>query len=156
MKAYQTLFALIAITGTSAAAVAEVVVKQAPLTWSDAAITDGGDLYQELCAVCHGKDARGDGPAAGALKKPVPGLTRLAAMNGGEFPREALKRQIDGREQIDVHGAQQMPVWGYEFWIDAGAGSFSEEQVTATLDKLVDHLESIQVTAATESPESTD
>ena len=127
-----------------------------PLSATETLEVTGEETYQQYCSACHGPLGTGDGPEAQVLATPPPDLTRIAARHGGEFPREALKRQIDGREQIDVHGAQQMPVWGYEFWIDAGAGSFSEEQVTATLDKLVDHLESIQVTAATESPESTD
>ncbi len=37
----------------------------------------GADLYQELCASCHGVDGAGDGPAAGALKVPAPALTDL-------------------------------------------------------------------------------
>ena len=40
-----------------------------------------------------------------------------------------------------------MPVWGYEFWIDEGAGEFSDMGVSVILDGLVNYLESIQVDA---------
>ena len=104
----------------------------------------GEENFQRLCAACHGASGHGNGPVSEVLSVPVPDLTRIRARNGGQFPREALKQQIDGRDRITAHGSQQMPVWGYEFWIDEGAGAFSEERVSATLDELVDYLESIQ------------
>ena len=105
----------------------------------------GADNYEQLCAACHGAAGKGDGPVAEVLTTPAPDLTRIAARRGGEFPREELIRLIDGREQVDAHGSQQMPVWGYEFWIDAGGGAFSERKVAETLAALVDYIESIQV-----------
>jgi mono/diheme cytochrome c family protein len=105
----------------------------------------GEENYERLCAACHGATGKGDGPVSEVLTTPVPDLTRITERNGGLFPRDALKRQIDGRDRISAHGSQQMPVWGYEFWIDEGAGAFSERQVAETLDGLVDYLESLQV-----------
>lgn len=107
----------------------------------------GEENYDRLCAACHGATAQGDGPVSEVLTTPVPDLTRITARNGGVFPREELIRQIDGRDRINAHGSQQMPVWGYEFWVDAGAGAFSERRVTETLNDLVDYLETIQVEA---------
>ena len=104
----------------------------------------GAEDYQQLCSACHGPNGQGDGPVAQVLSKPVPDLTGISTRNAGEFPREDLMRQIDGRDRIDAHGSQQMPVWGYEFWIDAGTGQFSEAQVTERLAALVDYLVSIQ------------
>jgi mono/diheme cytochrome c family protein len=106
----------------------------------------GEENFQRLCAACHGSGGQGDGPVAEVLSVPVPDLTRLAQRNGGELPRETLKQQIDGRDRISAHGTQQMPVWGYEFWIDEGAGAFSEQRVSETLDDLVAYLASIQRT----------
>lgn len=108
----------------------------------------GEENYQRLCAACHGESGHGDGPVAGVMSVPVPDLTLIRTRNGGEFPREELKQQIDGRDRIDAHGSQQMPVWGYEFWIDEGAGDFSDRRVNEILDELVDYLESIQAPAA--------
>jgi len=104
----------------------------------------GPENFALYCAACHGDGGKGDGPVASAIAKPIPDLTQIAAQNNGKFPRQIIKNAIDGRWQIDAHGTQQMPVWGYEFWINEGAGDFSETQVSRILDGLVDYLESIQ------------
>src|ERR1700683_1638348 len=46
----------------------------------------GPDLFRVYCAVCHGSDAKGNGPLASGLKAKVPDLTVLAKTNGGQFP----------------------------------------------------------------------
>jgi mono/diheme cytochrome c family protein len=99
-------------TGTT---LAQVQVKEAPLTWQQAALTDGEDLFMELCASCHGKGGMGDGPAAPALKNTVPDLTALAAHNGGTFPREAVEKSITGKSRVVSHGTIDMPIWGQAF-----------------------------------------
>lgn len=106
--------------------------------------SSGAENFERYCAACHGENGKGDGPVASAIAKPIPDLTRIAARNNGKFPRQIIKNAIDGRWQIDAHGTQQMPVWGYEFWINEGAGDFSETQVNRILDGLVDYLASIQ------------
>ena len=116
-----------------------------PACTTEVASYTGQENFERLCAACHGDAGHGDGPVAKVMSVPVPDLTRISQRNGGEFPREALKEQIDGRDRIDAHGSQQMPVWGYEFWIDEGAGDFSDRKVNEILDDLVDYLESIQV-----------
>lgn len=105
---------------------------------------DGEENFQRLCAACHGGGGKGDGPVSEVLSAAVPDLTRISERNGGSFPREIVKQQTDGRDRITAHGAAQMPVWGYEFYIDEGAGAFSEQGVSETLDALVDYLESLQ------------
>jgi len=104
----------------------------------------GEELYMRHCAACHGEQGKGDGPVASAIARPVPDLTQITVRYDGQFPRQMLKNIIDGRWRIDAHGTQQMPVWGYEFWITEGAGDFSEVRVSRMLDRLVAHLESIQ------------
>ena len=115
-----------------------------PVQAAEIAVSSGEENYLRLCAACHGEGGRGDGPVAGAIIKPIPDLTRIAARNKGEFPRQIIKNSIDGRWQIDAHGTQQMPVWGYEFWVNEKAGNFSESEVSRILDGLVDFLASIQ------------
>jgi mono/diheme cytochrome c family protein len=107
----------------------------------------GEENFQRLCAACHGSSGRGDGPVSEVLSVAVPDLTRITERYGGEFPRETVKQQIDGRDRITAHGNVQMPVWGYEFYIDEGAGAFSEQGVSETLDALVEYLETLQVSA---------
>jgi mono/diheme cytochrome c family protein len=73
----------------------------------------GPTLYKEYCAVCHGSDARGNGPMAAALKVPPPDLTRIAERNGGVFPMARVERIISGEEPLTSgHGTREMPVWG--------------------------------------------
>jgi mono/diheme cytochrome c family protein len=43
----------------------------------------GKQTFLEYCAACHGVSAKGDGPAASALKIPPEDLTTLAAHNKG-------------------------------------------------------------------------
>ena len=90
-------------------------VSDAPLTWKKLALSDGEGLYGELCAVCHGVEAKGDGPAAPALRTPTPDLTLLANTNGGEFPFEMVQGAIRGEGEIVAHGSRQMPIWGTAF-----------------------------------------
>lgn len=73
---------------------------------------DGGEIFRHHCAVCHGKDGHGRGPAAIALKETVPDLTEIARRNGGVFPASRVKAVIAGTEQTPSHGSREMPVWG--------------------------------------------
>ena len=71
----------------------------------------GPALYKTYCAVCHGPEAKGDGPRAAKLKVPPPDLTRISARNGGTFPLTRIERIISGEEEL--HGP--MPAWGPVF-----------------------------------------
>jgi mono/diheme cytochrome c family protein len=105
----------------------------------------GGELFARYCAACHGSEARGDGPVAGSLNKRVPDLTRLALDAGGEFPAQRVRETVDGRAIVTAHGTRQMPVWGYEFWVEEGADIVAEDAAHEVIDRLVTYLESVQV-----------
>ncbi len=60
------------------------VIKHVPVKPTSAA--SGQEMYNSYCAVCHGKDGKGNGPAAEALKVPPTDLTSLAKNNGGKYP----------------------------------------------------------------------
>jgi mono/diheme cytochrome c family protein len=82
----------------------------------------GRALYVQYCVACHGPGGRGDGPAAGALKSPVPDLTQLARKYG-EFPVDRVMIWIDGEKASAAHGTREMPVWGRQFRRQGGAGN---------------------------------
>jgi hypothetical protein len=42
-----------------------------PASWSPEAIAEGGVIYQGNCAVCHGEDLDGKGPAAEGFRYPI-------------------------------------------------------------------------------------
>jgi mono/diheme cytochrome c family protein len=115
MKALPILFGIIVIIIVASTTFAQVEVRRESLTWQQAALTDGEELYLELCAACHGEGGMGDGPVAGALKKPVPDLTALAAKNDGVFPREVVEDSITGKSRYVEHGTVDMPIWGAAF-----------------------------------------
>lgn len=72
----------------------------------------GKDLFREYCAVCHGQDAKGAGPAADALKKSPSDLTQLSRKNNGKFPEQRVLATFKGEGGVTAHGSQDMPVWG--------------------------------------------
>jgi hypothetical protein len=103
---------------------------------------EGKDNFDEYCAVCHGLDAKGHGPAAPALKVPVPDLTRLAMREGGEFDFVAVEYIVRGRGKLatPAHGTHDMPIWGQIF----RPGTGSDAAATLRIKNLVRYLESIQ------------
>src|SRR5512139_953528 len=109
------------------------------------ATSSGAQLYQRYCASCHGREGRGDGPVASTFKAAVPDLTLLARRRGNQFPRDVVRRVIDGQEIRPQHGSRMMPVWGQEFWVAEGADEKARQQAAAAIDRLVQHLESMQV-----------
>lgn len=124
----------------------ELRIKQKPLTWQDARLTHGEDLYVELCAVCHGQGGKGDGPAVPALQQMPPDLTTLAARNDGEFPFEPLEKIIAGRTRTDAHGTIDMPIWGRAFFnTRPDWKTFRRKQLARhRIHNIVEYLESLQ------------
>ena len=104
----------------------------------------GEELYVRFCASCHGSEAQGDGPVSRSLNVAVPDLTRITSRYG-EFPTGLIRDVIDGRG-IDkrAHGSREMPVWGYEFWVEEGADVSAQKAVRDAINKLLEHLRSIQ------------
>jgi mono/diheme cytochrome c family protein len=93
----------------------------------------GGEIFRDHCAVCHGKDGRGRGPATIALKDTVPDLTLIARRNGGVFPASQVKAFVDGSQQTAAHGSREMPIWGpifHTFEWDQDLGEVRLENVT--------------------------
>lgn len=100
----------------------------------------GSQLFRAHCASCHGTDARGNGPLAEHLRHNPPDLTQFTRRNGGTFPREQIRRIIDGRD-VPVHGDRDMPVWGEAFKAVAGSNAAA---VKARIEAIVRYLEGIQ------------
>jgi mono/diheme cytochrome c family protein len=86
-------------------------VKQVP--FDSILSVEGKDNFMAYCAVCHGADGRGHGPAAPALKGPIPDLTTIAKRQGNKFNATAILRVISGADRVPpAHGSIEMPIWG--------------------------------------------
>jgi mono/diheme cytochrome c family protein len=101
----------------------------------------GKEMFMSYCASCHGKDAKGDGPAANALKQLPADLTTLAKRNGGKYPSDKVTTVLRGQAKLMAHGDQEMPVWGPVFW---RMSQGREEQVQMRIANLNRYLESLQ------------
>ncbi len=103
------------------------------------AVKKGHDLYAHYCVSCHGQSAKGDGPAASALKVPPADLTNIGRRYNG-FPEEKMMLYIDGEKYAVGHGSREMPVWGKRFRRPEGKETATSGEVFA----LTKYLESIQ------------
>jgi mono/diheme cytochrome c family protein len=117
-----------------------VAVKHVPITKTSA--SSGKEMFVNYCAVCHGKDGKGNGPAAPALKVPPADLTTLAQRNGGKFDSAHVAAVISGKAATPAHGSQDMPVWGPLF-SSISQGHTSEVQ--QRIANLVKYIETLQV-----------
>ncbi len=115
------------------------VVKHVPITKTPA--TSGKEMFENYCAVCHGKDGKGNGPAATALKVPPTDLTTLAQKNGGKFDSAHVATIIRGQGQTPAHGSQEMPVWGPLFSSISGGHAGEVQQRVANLVKYIEGLQ---------------
>jgi len=117
---------------------------KSPVKHSPAATTSpssGKEMFLSYCASCHGKSAKGDGPASKALKQLPADLTTLAKRNGGKYPSDKVTSVLRGQASLMAHGDQEMPVWGPVFWRMSGG---HEEQVQMRIANLNRYLESLQ------------
>jgi len=88
---------VIAIAAFSGAQkIPELKYSRAPLT----SPTSAKEMFKAYCATCHGDSAKGNGPAAPALKIPPPDLTTLAKKNGGKFPADRVSTILRGERLI--------------------------------------------------------
>lgn len=118
---------------------ADVKVRKVPARATVSVL--GKDSYDAYCASCHGREARGDGPAAPALKMAVPDLTLIASRHGKFEPLE-VEFLITGKDKLTpAHGgALDMPIWGPVFSSMEGDGARSKLRMR----NLVHYLETIQ------------
>ena len=96
-------------------------------------------MFDNYCAVCHGKTAVGNGPAASALAKAPADLTKIAARNGGTYPEVKVKRYIEGLDEVAAHGSRDMPMWGDLF------RSLNRDTAQIRIQALSDLLKGMQV-----------
>jgi mono/diheme cytochrome c family protein len=114
----------------------EKKVKNVPATYTNP--TSGTEMYTTYCAVCHGQDGKGSGPAASALKAAPSDLTQLSRKNSGKFPASRIKQYIEGADTVAAHGSRDMPIWGNVF---RQMGTNLSELRVANLSKYIEDMQ---------------
>jgi mono/diheme cytochrome c family protein len=139
------LAAGLAAQGTSTQKPAASTQKPVPTVKAVRAVpivsVEGKANFEAYCAVCHGQDAKGNGPAAPAMKVPPPDLTALAAKNKGKFDENRVAYVINGKDRTastPAHGVEDMPIWGEVFRSEGTA------KQTLRISNLVHYIQSIQ------------
>jgi mono/diheme cytochrome c family protein len=131
----RTLVAMMALALSASFTAAQTTVKKAPIQRTT---IDGKTMFQSYCAVCHGKLAKGDGPAASALTKRPADLTQISTRNGGNFPEVKVRRYIEGLDEVPSHGTRDMPMWGDVF------RSLDRDMAQIRISELVDYVKTLQ------------
>ena len=117
----------------------EKVIKHVPVKQTSAA--SGQEMYNSYCAVCHGTDGKGAGPAASALKVPPTDLTALAAKSGGNYPALHVSSVLRGEAETPAHGSKDMPVWGPLFRHLSQGHDAEVQQRIANLNQYIDSIQ---------------
>ena len=104
----------------------------------------GKIIFRQICATCHGTDARGTGPVAKSLKTPPADLTQIATRHGGSFPADEITTFIDGRKDVAAHGSREMPVWGDSLARAVNDNDTRERRIERAIQMLVQYLQTLQ------------
>ncbi|HTS71933.1 MAG TPA: cytochrome c [Terriglobia bacterium] len=129
--------ALIMLGAWAIAQKSDIVTVPAPRT----SATSGKEMYLAYCATCHGREGKGDGPAAGALKTAPTDLTLLSERNHGRFPSVQVVNVITGSVGGPAHGSKEMPIWGPIF---LAMGHQHESEARLRVANLTDYVKSLQ------------
>ena len=110
---------------------------------SESPAASGAEMYYTYCAVCHGLDGKGGGPATPALKDQVPDLTTLSQRHGGTYPSQYVESVLRfGPEGFPAHGNKEMPIWGLLF---KSMPKANKSTVTLRITNLTQYLKTFQV-----------
>src|SRR5579862_8801435 len=139
MSQRKTAVTLMLVILVSLGAAAQTI-KKVPARYTSPA--SGKEMYMNQCAACHGADAKGDGPAAPALKTPPTDLTTMAKKNNGKFPANHVYSSIVGDLNVPAHGTAEMPMWGNVY---RSMSKGHESEVQQRISNLTRYIQSLQV-----------
>jgi len=133
---HRMLVAIVGLAISAGAANAQTTVQNRPI--KPTSVTNAKQMFDAYSAVCHGRDGKGDGPAATALTKVPADLTKISARNGGAFPDVHVRRFIEGLDEVPAHGTRVMPMWGELF------RSLGHDTAQLRIAALANYLKSMQ------------
>lgn len=128
--------AVVTVALSAGAAGAQTKVERGPIKPTPA--SDAKKMFDTYCAVCHGKDGKGTGPASKSLTKVPADLTKISARNGGTYPEVKVRRYIEGLDEVAAHGTRDMPMWGDLF------KSLNRDTAAIRVEALAEYLKTMQ------------
>ncbi len=131
--------ACLLVVGGVTSAQDKPVIKKVPI--KQTAAYSGKEMYKEYCAVCHGADAKGNGPAVAALKAPPPDLTTLTKRHDGKYPSDYIANLLKSGKDGSAHGSSDMPTWGPLF---RSLDKLHDDIVQQRIKNVSIYLESLQ------------
>lgn len=132
------------LLATAAFGIAQTAPKIEEVPVQPTSPASGKQMYTAYCAVCHGADGKGNGPAAAALAVRPTDLTKLAENNGGEFPAVHVYSVLRFGVSTPAHGSAEMPVWGSALRsLNTGGptATMLEQQRIANLTRYIETLQ---------------
>ena len=131
------LVAVVILAVSAGAAGAQTKIEKGPIKQTPA--SNAKMMFDTYCAVCHGKEGKGNGPAAASLTKAPADLTKISARNGGTFPEVKVRRYIEGLDEVPAHGTRDMPMWGDLF------KSLNRDTAAIRVEALAQYLKGMQL-----------
>jgi mono/diheme cytochrome c family protein len=109
---------------------------------SAASAAAGQETFLKYCASCHGRTAKGDGPAAFVLRTAPPDLTTLSKRHEDKFPAGYVSIVLIFGKNFASHGSEDMPIWGSRFkTLDPVHDPTGQQHI----DEVVAYIRSLQV-----------
>lgn len=127
---------VVALALAAGTASAQPQVKKGPI--KPVSASDAKKMFDTYCAVCHGTEGTGNGPASKSLTKAPADLTKLAARNNATYPEVHVKRFIEGLDEVPAHGTRDMPMWGDLF------NSLDRNTTQIRVQALSDYIKGLQ------------
>ena len=116
------------------------VIKHVPVKQTNAA--SGQEMFNSYCAVCHGTDGKGAGPAASALKVATHGSHPAQPPRMAENIRSMhVSSVLRGEAETPAHGSKDMPVWGPLFRHLSQGHDAEVQQRIANLNQYVESIQ---------------
>jgi len=131
---------LLAAGRTIAQGQAAGTIKKEPI--QPTSLTSGPEMYKAYCAVCHGTDGKGNGPAAPQLKQKPADLSTLAKRNEGKFPDQHVASVLRFGVKSPTHGTSDMPIWGPLF---SAVSNHDKALVEVRIANMIAYLKTLQV-----------
>ncbi|HET6931551.1 MAG TPA: c-type cytochrome [Candidatus Acidoferrum sp.] len=125
-------------SGTALAQTTEKKIEKVPVVQSNP--SSGKQMFKDYCAVCHGTDGKGGGPAADALKTAPADLTTMAKRYGEKSVALKVEAALEFGAQKKAHGTSEMPVWGPLF----SATDQNQPTVRMRITNLAKYVETLQ------------